>query len=157
MFDLQENHAKATKTLDDLASVVAGWKSDQDQLASKVDARTDSVAQLKNEFEELRQEVGARPSKWLHQRSRSRGRGGCHCAIVRYNFRKDHRLKRGDEVFLLPRNGGAPTLKRYFLTVDGGGFSQLSNDKAGRVRHGRVNNHEMFIKMEVCQSCRRGR
>ena len=157
VFELQANHAKATKTLDDLANVVAGWRSDQNQLASKVKATADSVANLKKEFEELRQDVGARPSKCSRQRSRSRGRCGCYCAIVRYNVQTDRRLKRGDEVFLRPTRGAEPTLKRYFFAVNGGGFSLLSNDKAGRVRHGRVSNHDMFVKTELCQSCRRGR
>ena len=157
VFELQEKHAKAVNTLDNLASVVAGWKSDQEKIAGTVAATNASVAQLRQEFEQFRNEVGARPSKCPRKRSRSRGRGGCHCAIVRYNHQTDRPLRRGDQVFLRPRRGGEPTLKRYFFAGNGGGFSQLSNDKAGKVRHGRVSNHEMFIKTELCQSCYHGR
>ena len=162
MFELQDKHAKATKTLDNLAVVVAGWKSDLDkqhhELASTVDATADSLVQLEKKFDQLCDEVGARPSKCQRNRSRSRGRGGCHCAIVRYNGQTDRRLKRGDEVFLRPRHGGEPTLKRYFFKMNRCGFSELSTDKAGKVRfEPAVRKHEMFIKTELCQSCCHGR
>ena len=156
MFELQENHAKTIKTIDDIASSVAGLGVDQGKIADKVEATCASVAQLKKEIEELRRGADARP-KCPRKRSRSRGRGGCHCPIVRYNDQTDRRLKRGDEVFLRPRHGGEPTLKRYFVSVNGRGFSQLSNDKAGFIRYGRVSNHELFIKTESFKSCRRGR
>ena len=158
VFDLQENHAKVTKTLDNLTSVVAGWKSDQDRLASKVDATAEGVAQLKKEFEEFRRQADARPSKCPRQRSRSPGRGGCHCAIGRYNEKRDGLLRKGDEVWLCPRHGGEPKLKRYFIAMNRCGFSELSNDRGGKVKHGSaVRKHEIFIKRDLCQSCRRGR
>ena len=156
VFELQESHAKTTKTNDDIASSVVGLGSDQEKIADKVKATCANVAQLKKDFEEFCRRAEARP-KCPRKRSRSRGRGGCHCAIVQYNDRTDRRLKRGDEVFLRARHGGEPTLKRYFVGMNGRGFSQLSNDRAGQVRHGRVSNHDLFIKMESWQSCRRGR
>ena len=53
VFELQESHAKTTKTNDDIASSVVGLGSDQEKIADKVKATCANVAQLKKDFEEF--------------------------------------------------------------------------------------------------------
>ena len=45
-----------------------------------------------------------------------------------------------------PRPGGEPTLKRYVVSTNGR-FSELSDDKAGKVPHGHsVRNEDLFVQ-----------
>ena len=154
MLNLESTTTNIVTTLSTLTGVVDGWKLDQEKLVSKVNATADNLAQLQKEMVQLRSEVVAESSKRVYVRSRSPLHRCCYCSIVRFDRKTDNKLQKGDSVWLVPRPGASPTLKRYVVAANGR-FSQLSTDKAGRVRCGeRVCNEELFIK-SGCHICSR--
>ena len=148
---LESATTEIVKTLSTVTILVNGWKSDSEKIESRVDAADEKLLQLQNDMVELSSEVAAKPSKRGLARSRT-PMLRCHCSIVRFNRNVDRTLQKGDEVWMVPRHGREPTLKRYVLATNGRS-SELSQDRAGRVRlHDLVHNEELFIK-RVCQVC----
>ena len=167
MLRLESATTDITKTLSTVAAVVNGWRSDQVQLQSKVDGwRSDQVkleskvdvtaanlVQLQKQVDQLQSGVAAKSSKRGHNRSRS-PLVRCHYSTVRYNQKMDGKLRKGDEVWLVPPYGVEPTLKRFVRSTNGRS-SELCNDRACSVRCGQpVPNEQLFIK-SVSQVCRR--
>ena len=156
MLNLESTTTNIVTTLSTLTGVVDGWKLDQEKLVSKVNATADNLAQLQREMVQLRSEVAAKSIKRVHSRSRSPLSRCCHCSFLRFDRKIDNKLQKGDEVWPSSRHGGRPTVKRYIFATNGRS-SELSNDKAGRVRCGDfVRNENLFIK-SVCHFCRRRR
>lgn len=152
---LESATTEIVKTLSTVTILVNGWKSDSEKIASRVDATDEQLVQLQKEVVQLRSEVAAKSSKRGFARSRT-PLSRCHCSIVRFNRNMDRILQKGDEVWMVPRHGREPTLKRYVLGTNGRS-SELSHDRAGRVRlNDLVRNEELFIK-SVCQVCCRRR
>ena len=156
VFKLESTTTEIANTLSNITAVVNGWKSGQDKLANQVHATAEHVVLLQKEMVQLRSEVAAKSIKRVHSRSRSPLSRCCHCSFLRFDRKIDNKLQKGDEVWPSPRHGGRPTVKRYIFATNGRS-SELSNDKAGRVRCGDfVRNENLFIK-SVCHFCRRRR
>ena len=150
---LQERTTEFTGTLQSVASMVNGWKSDHDKLVGKVASTSEAMSHLEKEVAQLRAEVASKSKKSLRNRSRS-PIVRCHCTLARLHG-KQH-LRKGDIVWICPRSGGEPTLKRYVVATNGR-FSELSNDKAGKVPHGHsVRNEDLFVQRS-CRYCYRSR
>jgi len=141
---LESATTEVIKTFSTVTSLVNRWKSNSETIASRVDATDEKLLQLQNDVVKLRSEVAAKASKRGLARSRT--------PLMRFNRNIDRTLQKGDEVWMVPRHGREPTLKRYVLGTNGRS-SELSHDRTGRVRlHDLVRNEELFIK-SVCQVC----
>ena len=150
---LKDRTTEFAGTLQSVTSMVNVWKLDHDKLVSKVASTSEAMSNLEKNVAQLRVEVASNSKKYIRNRSRS--------PMVRYHCKHgrlhgEQYFRKGDIVWICPRPGGEPTLKRYVVATNGR-FSELSNDKAGKVPHGHtVRNQELFIKSS-CHYCRRSR
>ena len=131
-----EAMSRSEKDVAQLRVEVASKSQNHDKLVSKVASTSEAMSRLEKDMAQLRVQVASNSQKSLHHRSRSpifRGHG------------KQH-VRKGDIVWLCPRPGGKPTLKRYVVATNGR-FSELSYDKAGKLPHGRsVRNEDLFVQ-----------
>ena len=149
VLQLQDRTTEFAATLQSVTSMVNGWKSDHDKLVSKVSSTSEAMSQLEKDVAQLRVEVASKSQKSIRNRSRS-PIGRCRCTLGRLHG-KQH-LRKGDVVWICPRPGGEPTLKRYVVATNGR-FSELCNDKAGKVSHGKsVRNEDLFVQRS-CRYC----
>ena len=128
---LESATTEVIKTFSTVTTPVNGWKSDSEKIASRVDAADEKLLQLQNDMVKLRSDVAAKPSKRGLARSRT-PMLRCHCSTVRFNRNVDKSFQKGDEVWMVPRHGREPTLKRYVLGTNGRS-SELSQDRLGRI------------------------
>lgn len=143
VLELKDRTTQFAGALQSVASMVNGWKSDHDKLVSKVASTSEAMLQLEKDVAQLRVEVASKSKKSIRNRSRSPIVRG-HCTLGRLHG-KQH-LRKGDIVWICARPGGEPTLKRYVVSTNGR-FSELSNDKAGKVPHGHsVRNEDLFVQ-----------
>ena len=140
---LKDRTTEFADTLQSVTSMVDVWKSDHDKLVSKVASTSEAMSHLEKDVAQLRAEVASNSKKSVRIRSRS-PIVRCHCTLGRLHG-KQH-LRKGDIVWMSPRPGREPTLKRYVVSTNGR-FSELSNDKAGKVPHGHsVRNEDLFVQ-----------
>ena len=148
---LKDRTTEFAGTLQSVASMVNGWKSDQDKLVSKVDSTSEAMLHLERDVAQLRMEVASKSKKSHRHRSRS-PLLRCHCTLGRVHGKEY--LRKGDVVWLCPRSGGEPTLKRCVVATNGR-YSVLSNDKAGKVPHGNAVRTEDLFVQRSCRYCSR--